>query len=260
MVPVDNHSAVDLLKQDPYRYLGDLIGLDLNMPPIPRSAYGNAESPSVVLVVEEWPWGIAGLFSSYDEGFVSEGLDWLLVRHEKVRLESTDRRVLDYAAGRNDLEGGPVSCTRSFLCTSLERVPDVSSADKLLLDDAPAVERYPTGHRTNGPELPALFQWFVTQGRGEIYACKEAEEILGFLSCAREWQNIWDVDFIHVREEARGLGLGTKLAAAYARALLARGDIPYYSGARNEASERTAIRGGFHCCRELFSTEIRRKY
>ena len=259
MISVDRLSGVALLKQDPYRYLGDLISLDLNMPPIPRRVFGDAESPSVIMVLEEWPWGISASFSSYNKGFVSEGLDWLLEHHEKVSLRSTDRRVLEYASGCPDLEVGPVSCTRSFVCPSLERVSDVAPAIKLTEKDRQAVERYPGGHRTNGPELGQLFQWFVLEAKGEIYACIENGEILGFLACAMEWGDIWDVDFIHVRDEARGRRLGARLAAMYARTLLARGDIPYYSGARNDASEGTATRAGFHCCRELFGMDIRRK-
>jgi len=259
MIPIERQAAVDLLRRDPYRYLGDLIALDLNMPPIPRTVFGDAEVPSAIAVVEEWPWGIGASASSFDVVFLGEFLDWLSERHEEFGLGSTDRRVLDYASDRPDLEVGPVSCTRSFACASLERVPEMSPACKLTEDDAPAVEQYPAGHRNNGPELPTLFQWFVIEGKGEIYACKDGNEIVGFLSCAREWENIWDVDFIHLRDEARGRGLGTRLAATYARTLLTRGDIPYYSGARNEASERTATSAGFHCCRELFVADVSRK-
>ncbi len=47
-----------------------------------------------------------------------------------------------------------------------------------------------------------------------------------------------------------------RLAASYARERLGRAEIPYYSGAANEPSERTAISAGFHCCRELFDADV----
>ena len=259
MIPIERQAAVELLRQDPYTYLCDLIALDLNMPPIPRTVFGDAEPPTVIAVVEEWPWGIGASVGSFDGVFLSEFLDWLCERHEKFGLGSTDRRVIEYASDRPDLDVGPISCTRSFACTSLDAAPDVEPASALIAADSDAAKRYPTGHRTNGPELGDLFQRFVIERNGGIYACKDGNEILGFLSCAREWENIWDVDFIHVRDEARGRGLGTRLAATYARTLLKRGDVPYYSGARNEASERTAVSAGFHCCRELFTADVSRK-
>jgi len=88
---------------------------------------------------------------------------------------------------------------------------------------------------------------------------KEKDEILGYLSCANEYENVWDVDFIHVREDRRRQGLGTQLGALYAREKLRQNQIPYYSGARDEASEQTAVKAGFVCCRELFFAQVSTK-
>ena len=49
------------------------------------------------------------------------------------------------------------------------------------------------------------------------------------------------------------------LRVAHARGRLDRGQMPYWSGAANEASERTAPRAGFACCKESFYAEAVKK-
>jgi len=118
---------------------------------------------------------------------------------------------------------------------------------------------YPSPAGEHGPSADDLFRWLVVEGRGEILAVCEQGHIAGYLSCAPEYEHIWDLEFIHVRPERRGRGLATQLAVAYARRRLTAGQVPYWSSAANEASERTATTAGFTCCRELHAAEATRR-
>ncbi len=57
-------------------------------------------------------------------------------------------------------------------------------------------------------------------------------------------------------EEYRRQGLGSSLAAMYARAMLETGRIPYYSGA-TEISGQAAQRAGYFVCRELTCSDLK---
>ncbi len=130
---------------------------------------------------------------------------------------------------------------------------------KLTPADAEAVARYLQEPEPHRPGLVNEFEILVVGGRGEIYAATEGDEIAGYLSCVPYFDTIWDVDFIHVRADRRRRGLGWQLAASYARDKLNRGQIPLYSNPRGEASERTALRVGFECCREQWAARATRQ-
>nr|WP_084110827.1 GNAT family N-acetyltransferase [Caldanaerobius fijiensis] len=108
---------------------------------------------------------------------------------------------------------------------------------------------------TNRPTLQQLFNIFVEEGEGEIYALIDNDEILGYLSCAPAYLNIWDVDFIYIKPHLRNKGLGTQIVRVYALDKLTQGKIPYYSNARDSVSARVAQKAGFICCREVYYVE-----
>jgi len=258
IISVDNHTAADFLKRDVHRYLAELTALELNMPPFPRRVFADADKPSVLMLVQEYPDGVWVTVSGYNEKFLLECFDWWCSSFDKFILASVDERVFDVPEMKHIFELGRIRRSRSFLCTSIDRVPAVvAAAGRRTEFDKEAFERYPQEPARHRPGLSQLFQLFVLEGHGEIFAVKEKGEILAYLSCASEYENVWDVDFIHVREDRRRQGLGAQLAALYARGRLKQSQIPYYSGARSETSQRTALKAGFLCCRELVFAEVK---
>jgi GNAT superfamily N-acetyltransferase len=262
MMRVANAVAATLLSKDRYRFLGELIALTRNIPPIPREVYADAEPANVVMLVEQYPQTDSPTvtFSSYDAALLRDALAGVLSTMEKFRLLSVDRRVFEAFELNAALEVGKLICWRSFVCTCLGKVPCVErSAVALTGTDEEAFVEYLLEDRTGRPGRADLFRWLVKEGRGEILAVKDGEEILGYLSCSPEYEDVWDVEYVHVREDMRRRGLGTVLASSYAGARLTRGQVPYWSGAANEASERTAMKASFVCCRELFCVEATAK-
>lgn len=104
--------------------------------------------------------------------------------------------------------------------------------------------------------LDSAFDEFVLNDNGEIYVYMDSNgRIIGYLSCAPEADNIWDVVYIYVQPEYRSCGIGTRLASHYLRAKIQSNQIPYYSGVTNPASEAAAVKAGFTLCRERYSYE-----
>jgi GNAT superfamily N-acetyltransferase len=254
MIEISTETAVRFFKQDVPKYLGELIALEHNMPPVPRKLFGDAEVPGAIMVVMEFPHGASAAISGCNEEFAAECFAWLAESYGKCSLGVFDESLLGLPMIRDRI--GPIRRVRSFICTTLDQVPLPSVPVEMLdASDKEPFERYPQEPSSGRPPLSKLFQWLVLDRRGEIFAIRRGTEILGYLSAMKEYENIWDVDFIHVRREERRRGLGTQLAAGYARETLSHGEVPYYSGAANEASDRAAISAGFACCRELFWSE-----
>lgn len=105
-----------------------------------------------------------------------------------------------------------------------------------------AMENTPEPYR---PPLNVLFKMFVHQKHGSILAYVEDNRIIGYLSYNTLYDNICDVDFVYVSPSQRGRGIGGKLAAAYTDTVSRTGGIPFWSNAKNEASEHTAENAGF---------------
>jgi GNAT superfamily N-acetyltransferase len=254
MINIDKRSAIEFLKRDIYRNLLELHALEQNIHPIMDRFFADAEAPSVVMLVAE-SWAI---LSGYHEVFLPECFDWLRNAFDKFTLLSVDKRVFDRPMiERHQLQFGKVGRRRSFVCTSMAQIPAITvDGCRLTESDKDAVERYPEKSSKSNPGLSQFFEWFVLDGRGEVFAIKENDEIVAYLSCGAAYENIWDVFFVHVREDRRKQGLGTQVTALYAREMLMQNKIPYYSSAVNEASERTALKAGFVCCREMFSAEV----
>ena len=108
---------------------------------------------------------------------------------------------------------------------------------------------FPEGIQANRSNLSDAFAEFVLTGKGEIFGYFDEEgNLLGYLSCCREIDNIWDVVYIYVLPQHRSHGIGTALAAQYLIAKSNQGQIPYYSGVTNPASESAALKAGFKLC------------
>lgn len=212
------------------------------------------------MLVEEYPWGTSAFFSEYNEPFLQECVAWLRASFDEVRFASIEECLFSTPALLAAFTLGPVKRVRSLACTPASRIPELTSII-LTLDETHRnlVERYPPEGRTNGPGLRELFQMFVVKGGGEIYGVLEQDVLVGYVACTNDYENVWDVDFIHVREDRRNVGLGIQLAAFYAKDKLRQNQVPYWSAAANPASERAAEKAGFACCRELFYAEASAK-
>lgn len=260
MITIGNTTAIRFLEREPLRYECELTALKANIPPIPRSLFADAAEPTCMMLVEEFPHGTSATICGYDESFLKDCAEWLQEKEAEFMLLALDERVLRSPHVAQWFTLDQPRCYRSFVCTSSERVsPTNVTAYKLTEADREAVARYPQEPEAHQHPLSAKFEMFVLKGAGDIYAIKDKDEIVAWLSCCRARDNIWDVDFIHVRHDRRRQGLGWQVAAMYARDKLAGGQIPFYSSARDEASERTALKAGFTCCRELWSATARQK-
>ncbi|NLM52633.1 MAG: GNAT family N-acetyltransferase [Firmicutes bacterium] len=98
------------------------------------------------------------------------------------------------------------------------------------------------------PSFEILFNIFVLQNKGRIFAYLEEEKIVGYLSFIKSFANYYDVDFIYVADEFRHRGIGTSLAKVYGNTVLNENMIPYWSYAINKESEHTALKAGFELC------------
>ena len=182
-------------------------------------------------------------------------MDHMLAAHDKFVLDSPEEDVIEAARRiRPDLHFSEARCTRSYACTSLEQVPVASDAvTKLMPEDWDSVQRYVQkidpgeGHGLTSPEWDAL------------YGAWADGKIVGHLMAFPDYEEIWMVDLVFVREDHRGRGLAAQLAAFYARDMLGQGLIPHYGTAANSASERTAEKAGFHCCRAERYVDVSRE-
>lgn len=259
MVPVTNATAAVVFQRDRYRYLAELLGLVADEPPVPRNAFADSDDdPRLVMYVEQYPWGPYVTVSAYDPEFARDCVGWWREQLGEFTLGSTDPRLFDDPALREAFALEPVRCYRSFVCTSLAAVPDVTGDARLLAEaDRAMCARYPEESRPHCPNLSGYLDMMVGDGQGEVLILVEEGDVIAYLACDPSHEEIWDVAFIHVREDRRGHRLGTRIAAEYARRMLTNGRIPYYSGVTLEASARAALGAGFACCRELYSTTAR---
>ncbi len=198
------------------------------------------------------------------ELFLADCLQWLRDAYSSFGVVITDPEgewVVRQLAEDFSLRGER-RWYRYFVCTlpARQSAPAVGVA-RLTAAEREAAERYPQDQLERLEwNLTAAFQHSVVEGRGEIFAVWDGGQIAGFLDArpGLKYLNIWDVDSFHVREEMRRRGYGCQLAAGYARAMLTSGRIPYYSNALNAASEHTAERAGFTCCRQQLYLDARR--
>ena len=103
----------------------------------------------------------------------------------------------------------------------------------------------------NRPPLAVLFDVFIRRNQGQIFAAFAGEKIVGYLSFNRVAQQVFDVDYIYVVPEMRGRGIGKQLATAYTLYAQDCNHVAYWSNAKNQASERTAISCGFGVIRRV---------
>ena len=272
--------ALGLLKTDIPQYLSEIMSLDRDLSAVPKKVFSNDDLTSILLV-EEYPHGVSATITGFNEQFVEDCLRYLRSAFEQFALSSLDRRVFNVLPGVDGVVLQDVHSRRSFICTSMSNVPDLASgarrfsrqgltamrkaciaiecppdasgARRLTPDDQAAVEKYPRTRISDGqPELAEFFQWSMQGECMEVYGVFEKDEIAGYLCCNVAYESIWDCAYIHIRPDWRRRGFGLQLATAYARGKLGNGQTAYWSGAANEASERTALKAGFVFCREVF--------
>ena len=119
----------------------------------------------------------------------------------------------------------------------------------LTKNDVSLVEAFAEESHRNMIQLSKAFSIFTLQKTGEIFGYfDENNVLLGYLSCCPEIDTIWDVVFIYVSPQNRSQGIGTALASQYLVSKRNQGQIPYYSGVTNPASEAAALKAGFKLC------------
>ncbi len=258
MTELDSRNAVRFYRSDTYKYLNELLAVEKNVPPFPRQIFGNTEEPGAVMLVQEYPHGgKAAFLGGYDEPFFSDCFQWLRDNYNEWGLYSYDKALFSHPILTQCFEVGPIQPTRSYVCESAKSIPDiVAQGEKLVRSDKPEVYAYPQEPQSGNTDLVAMFELFVLHDHGEIFVLKEHNEILAYLCSHHELENIWDIHYIHVREDRRNEGLGTQLAVWYARDKLSAHQIPYYSDPANPSSERVAEKAGFICCKEAWYTEL----
>jgi GNAT superfamily N-acetyltransferase len=249
MIPIGNAAAASFLRQDLLRHLAEVVHLERGVPAYPTRAFADAEAPTVVLLVSDAPWGIIAFCSRHDDDFTADALRYLTGLHASFTLKSVDDGIFHAKRVTDLLGGGVVQCFPSLACTyaDIRPTPDgrcrqLAPGDRVLFDDYPQ-ERAPGGGRP--PSHAELFDLFVVNGQGEAFGFVNDDGLAGYLCCNRQIDNVWDVASIHVLDGKRNRGIGTQLASAYARRRLALGEVPYYSGPANRASERVAEKAGF---------------
>ena len=103
----------------------------------------------------------------------------------------------------------------------------------------------------NRPPASTLFEVFINRGHGEIFAALEEGNMVGYLSFTPILDAIYDVDYIYVVPKRRGMGIGKRLGNAYASYAAEHGRCAYWSNAKNEVSEKTAVSCGFVKIRDV---------
>jgi len=257
MISIANETAASFLRQDLLKHLAEVMQLELNMPPFPMSAFADAMHPTTVMLVWQMPYGVNAFISHHSEVFASESLDYLITLHGKFSLSSVDQRVFRTGSVSELVDAAAIGCIPCLACSSSDAAPILyPHCRQLNSHDRRLFEQYALERGGPGPSQSELFELFVERGKGEIFGIEDKGELSGYLSCFNAIDNVWDVEFVHVREDRRGRDTATQLASAYARARLARGEIAYYSGPSGPASVRVAEKSGFIRCRELYCAEI----
>jgi len=260
MISISNETAAGFLRRDLVKHLAEVIQLELNIPPLPTQAFADAEAPAVVMPVSEAPWGAGAFLSQHDDVFTMESVEYLSTLYGEFSLSSVDQAVSGAEAVTKVLGSVTVRCYPSLVCMSSDAAPPFSlRCRRLDCNDKDLFVHYPDERERAGESGSQFFERLVVGGEGEIFGIEEDGTLAGYLSCAKEIDHVWDVEFIHVLEDRRNRGLATELASAYAMERLGQGEIPYYSGPANQASERAAEKAGFTRCRTLLQAELRAK-
>ncbi len=100
------------------------------------------------------------------------------------------------------------------------------------------------------PPLRVLFDVFVMNKQGFILGAFDEGQIVGYLSFFQMLPGVFDVDYIYISPQKRGLGIGTALGNAYIKYAQERNQIAYWSNAQNDASKATALSCGFQVVRQ----------
>ncbi len=202
------------------------------------------------LMLQSYPYGLLASFIGFHDGFFIQAISELEKNHPTIHI------VIPMPSSQYpNMHSNPDNLIKkgvykSFACC--DRIPSLNedrSIRSLTGNDQAIVSSFQEEKHSNMIQLDTALEEFVINGNGEIYAYFDANgKIIGYLSCAPELYNIWDVVYIYVQPEFRSTGIGTKLASHYLNAKLKANQIPYYSGVTNAASEAAAIKAGFTLC------------
>jgi len=120
-------------------------------------------------------------------------------------------------------------------------------------DDAELVNSFENEQLPGRPPLSVLFNIFVEEEEGYVLAVIENNEIIAYLTYDNTNQNYYDIDYVYVKPQHRGRGLGVKLAEYYSEKAVSQGGIAYWSSAINKYSDDVAVSAGFIQLKQSYS-------
>ncbi len=211
-------------------------------------------------IVQQYPYGIFISLIHYDEQLLSEIIN--LFENQCNEISVSIQNEPEEKLNINEISKllMPKKIYKSFAYDGIMLSCGLNNHVRLLnKNDECIVKAFPEEIRSNELQLTEAFSEFVLNDNGEIFAYFDNDNnMIGYLSCCPEIDNIWDVVYIYVLPKNRSAGIGQTLAAQYLLSKRQRDQIPYYSGVTNPASEAAALKAGFFLCglRYYYSYEI----
>ena len=228
MKQIDPRRLQERLYSQRLRYLSELNELAHGE----NEAFANDDETCFALV-HQYPYGPCASFTGYDPAFFEQvlhrypslNLNISLPPGQALRVEPmrglTQNGSYEYFAYEGEPPTAPIDPRVRLLAKEEHEL-----VRPIMQHDAPIL---------NDPE--AL-----------IFVCFDAEQIVGYLSCSPEWEDVWDAGNVFTLPEHRGKGIGTALDYAYLKTMRERGFVPYGSGVYNPASAAAARKAGFELC------------
>lgn len=214
---------------------------------------------SSFMLVQNYPYGLFASIIGFSDVFFDNCLSYLKKSYNSINIAiSMPPSQTPNITNQDKLISKGVYKAFAGNDTSISTQKSIlPSSIRLLTEyDENLVVFFKEEIHSNMIRLDVAFNDLVLNNNGEIYGyINNNQEIIGYLSCCHEVDNIWDVIYIYVQPEYRLSGIGTQLAKYYLYAKLRDGQIPYYSGVSNPASEAAAVKAGFALCGERFSYE-----
>lgn len=152
-------------------------------------------------------------------------------------------------------------CDRHIRDLSSDKIIEADYCDDpdvrlLTVDDAEIFCSIDDELAPNRPPVARLFDIFINRGVGKIIGLFSGNTVIGYLSFTQMFGDVYDVDYIYVIPSERSKGHASRLARAYVAYAKKEGKAAYWSSAKNEASEKTAVSVGMNVVREALRFRV----
>ncbi len=201
------------------------------------------------MLVEEWPYGVAVRMRAK----VAEAIP-VMVRclapeqtyHFEVPADLCDALLAALVEGTC----GEVDPTFGIFPYGLRLFDAPGEVRQLTLADRQLTDRYPPHRGEHAPSLSRLVEWAEEHGRSVVFAAIAEGEIVSYVDFGRVVDNLWEMGYMHTREEYRGRGFAKAVLSHASAYLLEHSILPlYHDSVHNVASIRAAQAVGY---REAF--------